>query len=217
MESYKHSYPFCGQHIEYTVGYCGKQMQCPICSQTVTFPALPPGRSGPTLHVKSLERKPERKWSWKLPAALTFLLKFQHWNVVAQCAVPFLIIGVLLAGAVFVKKKLGDAPAPVDASSAPVVQADPQAWQRTTDLNNAELAVQDRLKELNAAHAKADSAERLRRQVQSLEPFQRKSTEAQAEHAQHELEAAQLRFDRAYELYRQLGGTVDYRAQAPRH
>ena len=99
MESYKLSCPFCGQHIEYTVGYCGKQMQCPICSQTVTFPALPPGRSGPTLHVKSLERKPERKWSWKLPAALTFLLKFQHWNVVAQCAVPFLIIGVLLAGA----------------------------------------------------------------------------------------------------------------------
>jgi hypothetical protein len=29
----------------------------------------------------------------KLPAALAFLRDFQHWNVVAQCAVPFLIIG----------------------------------------------------------------------------------------------------------------------------
>src|ERR1700678_1797356 len=99
MESFKHSCPFCGQHIEYTAGYCGKQMQCPICGHTVTFPALPPARSGQTLRVKSLERKPERKWSWKLPPALVFLLNFQHWNVVAQCAVPFVIIGALLAGA----------------------------------------------------------------------------------------------------------------------
>jgi endogenous inhibitor of DNA gyrase (YacG/DUF329 family) len=76
MESYKHSCPFCGQHIEYTAGYCGKQMQCPMCGQTVTFPALPPGRPGPALHVKSLERKPERKWNWKLPAALAFLRTF---------------------------------------------------------------------------------------------------------------------------------------------
>jgi hypothetical protein len=217
MESYKHSCPFCGQHIEYTAGYCGKQMQCPMCSQTVTFPALPPGRSGPTLHVKTLERKPERKWNLKLPPALAFLLRFQHWNMVVQCAVPFLIIGVLLAGAIVVKKKLGDAPATADAPAAPIVQADPEAWQKTTDLNNAELAVQARLKELNAAHAKADSAEMLRRQVQSLDSFQRKSTEAQADRAQQELQAAQQRFDSANALYRQLGGTVDYHSQIARH
>ena len=52
------SCPFCGQHIEYTAGYCGKQMQCPICGQTVTFPALPPGgKSGPKLRVKSLSEQ----------------------------------------------------------------------------------------------------------------------------------------------------------------
>jgi len=163
-----------------------------------------------------LERKPERNWSWKLPKAITFLLGFQHWNVVAQCAVPFLIVGGLLAGAVFVKKKLGDAPAPAPAA-APAVQADPEAWQRTTDLTKAELAVKDRMQEFNVAHAKADMADRLRRQVQNLEPFQRKSAEEQAEHAQHELEAAQQRFDRACELYRQLGGNIDYRSQVPRH
>jgi Skp family chaperone for outer membrane proteins len=210
MESYKHSCPFCGQHIEYTAGYCGKQMQCPICGQTVTFPALPPGRSGPTLRVKALERKPERKWKWKLPTAFTILLNFQHWNVVAQCAVPFLIIAALLAGAVFVKKKLTDEPAPV---AAPVVQVDPEAWQRTTDLTKAEQDVKARMNELNAAHAKAEMAERLRRQVQNLEPFQRKSVEEQAQVAQKELESARQRFDRANQTYRGLGGNVDFAAQ----
>jgi hypothetical protein len=217
MESYKHSCPFCGQHIEYTAGYCGKQMQCPICGKTVTFPAIPPGRKGPALHVKSLERKPERKWTWKAPAALTFLLNFQHWNVVAQCAVPFLIIGVLLAGAVVVKKKLGDAPAPDDAPAAPVVQADPEAWQRSADLMKAELAVKDQMKVVTAAHTKADMAERLRQQVQNQEPFQRKSIEAQAQAAQKELEAARRQFDRAYDLYHKLGGTVDYRSQLKKY
>jgi hypothetical protein len=217
MESYKHSCPFCGQHIEYTAGYCGQQMACPICGQNVTFPALPPGRPGTTLRVKTLERKQEKKWNWKLPAPLAFLLQFQHWNVVAQCAVPFLIIGVLLAGAVVVKKKLGDAPAAVDAPAVPVVQADPEAWQKTTDLANADRAAQQRLQELIVARAKAENAERLRRQVQSMEPSQRKSPEQQAELAQRECEAAQQRFDRAFQLYRQLGGTVDYAAQLPRH
>jgi hypothetical protein len=208
MESYKHSCPFCGQHIEYTAGYCGKQMQCPMCNQTVSFPALPPALKGTTLRVKSLERKPERKW--KLPPALAFLLRFQHWNVVAQCAVPFLIIAVLVVGANFVKKKFVDAP---DTVAAPIVQADPDAWQKMTDLTKAEQSVKDRIKELEAAHAKADMAERLKLQVQHLDAYQRKSTEEQAEQAKRELLAAKQRFDLADQLYHQLGGNVDYRAQ----
>jgi hypothetical protein len=209
MESYKHSCPFCGQHIEYTVGYCGKQMQCPICGQTITFPALPPGgQHGTTLRVKSLEHKQEKKW--RLPPTLVFLLNFKHWNVVAQCAVPFLVIGGLLVGAAFVKKKLSDESAPV---APPVVQADPDAWQKMTDLAKADQAVKDRMKELEAAHARAEMAQRLRKQVEHLDAFQRKSTEQQAEAAQRELLVAKQRFDLANDSYRQLGGTVDYRAQ----
>jgi hypothetical protein len=77
----------------------------------------------------------------------------------------------LLAGAALSKRNLAS-PGRGGRSRRPIVQADPAAWQRTTDLNNAELAVQDRVKELNAARAKADSAEMLRRQVQSLDAFQ---------------------------------------------
>jgi NCAIR mutase (PurE)-related protein len=97
------------------------------------------------------------------------------------------------------------------------VQADPEAWQKSTELNKAERAVKDRMTELLAARAKADMAERLRQQVQNLEPFQRKSTEEKAQVAQKELEAAQQRFDRATQLYRELGGTVDYHSQLPKH
>jgi hypothetical protein len=208
MDSYKHSCPFCGQHIEYTVGYCGKQMQCPMCSQTVTFPALPPGRKGTTLRVSSLQRKTERKW--QLPRALTFLLNFEHWNVVWQCAVPFLIIGALLAGAFYVKKKFSDAP---EAVTTPVIQVDPDAWQKTTDMTKAEMAVKDRMKELEAAHLQADMAERLRRQTKSADSLQTKRADEQVELTQKMLTAARQRFDRANDLYRQLGGNVDYRSQ----
>jgi len=210
MESYKHSCPFCGQHIEYTVEYCGKQMQCPMCGQTVTFPAIPPGRSGPALGVKSLEQMPEKKGAWKAPAGLSFLRRFQHWNVVAQCAVPFLIIGLLLAGAAFVKTKMGEAPAP---PAIPAVQADPQAWQRSTDLNKAEVAVQARMKELIAAQAYVASAQQARRQVEHQELPQRKIADEQLQRAQDMLIAAQQRFNAAMSDYHQLGGTIDYRSQ----
>ena len=44
MESYKHSCPCCGQHMEYTAPYCGKKTLCPTCGHTITFPAMAPGR-----------------------------------------------------------------------------------------------------------------------------------------------------------------------------
>jgi hypothetical protein len=210
MESYKHSCPFCGQHIEYTVEYCGKQMQCPMCQQTVTFPAIPPGRPNAPLRVKSLEKKPERKWTLKLPAPLAFLLDFQHWNVVAQCAVPFLIIGVLLGGAIFVKKKLGDAPT---ADAMPAMQADPEAWQRSIDLAKAEMVVKDRMKDVTVAQAYATAAEQARRRVEHEEAAEKKRAEEQAQQAQKNLTAARVRFDAALSNYRHLGGTIDYRSQ----
>ena len=210
MESYKHSCPFCGQHIEYTVGYCGKQMQCPICGQSVTFPAIPPGRQGPALRVKSLEHTQDRKWAMRMPAALGFLRTFQHWNVVAQCAVPFFIVGALLAGAIFVKSKLGDATAPV---AIPTVQADPDAWQHSIDLAKAEQVLKDRMKELAAAHAYADSAEQGRRQVEHGEEAQKKRAQEQVEGAQKNLIAARQRCEAAWSNYRKFGGTIDYRSQ----
>jgi hypothetical protein len=212
MESYKHSCPFCGQHIEYTAEYCGRQMQCPSCNKTVAFPAIPPGkgRGAPAARVKTQEAKPAPSRQRYAPKALGFLRDFEHWNVVWQCAVPFLIIGALLAGATFVKRKFSDAPIPV---AAPAVQADPEAWQKMTDLTKAEQAVQHLIKVCNVDHAMLLDAERARQQLEKADSFQRKSLDDQAQAAQNSFNAAHKRLDAAMQKYRELGGTVDYQSQ----
>ncbi len=214
MESYKHSCPCCGQHIEYTAGYCGRQMQCPMCGKTVTFPALPPGRLGKSLRTKSLEPKETPKSARNWPATLAPLLDFPHWNLLAQCAVPFLLIGVLLAGAIFVKKKLGDTAAP---AAAPTVQADPEAWQKMADLTKADQTVRTRMSELDAACASLKLADQVRQSMSRLDPSQRRSADQQWQFAQRAREAAQKRFDDAMTAYQRLGGTVDYRSQLRNH
>jgi len=217
MEAYKHSCPFCGQHVEYTAEYCGKQMQCPSCGKTVTFPAIPPGRGrgAPGPRVKELESrragaKPARSWLRHTPGALAFLRDFEHWNVVAQCAVPFLIIAVLLAGAIIVKSKFS---ADADPPAAPAMQADPQAWARIADLTKADLAVRTLLKEYAANHATLLAEERARPQIDMKEPSQKKDFEDQLRLAQNTFAATQKRLEAALEKYRKLGGTVDYYSQ----
>jgi len=216
MESFKHSCPFCSQHIEYTLGYCGKQIQCPMCGHTVTFPAVPPKQSGPALKLKGMRPKAAKNWSLKLPGFLGSLRDFQHWNTVAQCAVPFLILAVLLGGAAFVKNKLAEPSAEV---ATPAVQADPEAWQKMTELRKADQAVKDSMKGLATAHANADLAEQRRRQAlaRKLEPTDLRTVEDQAQLAQKQLVAARQRFDTANAKYQQLGGTVDYRSQCPKY
>jgi hypothetical protein len=151
-----------------------------------------------------------KKPKWHLPAALMALFNFKHWGMVWQCAIPFVLVVGLLIGAYYAKKKFSDEPAPV---AAPVVQADPDAWKKMTELSKADQAVQDRMRELDAAHANADMAERLKRQAEHMDSSQRKAADQQAEAAQRALVAARQRFDLANQLYQQLGGTVDYRSQ----
>jgi endogenous inhibitor of DNA gyrase (YacG/DUF329 family) len=215
MESYKHSCPFCGQHIEYTADYCGRQMQCPSCGKTVTFPAIPPSRGAQSARVRDLDSKAaEGNPATTKPRPVSkkpgFLRDFEHWNLVWQCAVPFVLIGLLLAGAVFVKNKLGDNAAP---AATPAVQADPTAWQRNVDLTKADQTVRSLIRELEAAHAMEVSAQRAVQQAATGDALQRRSAEQQAQAAQNTLAAVHKRMEDALENYRQLGGTVDYRNQ----
>ncbi len=212
MDSFKHSCPFCSQRIEYTAGYCGKQMQCPSCGQTVTFPAVPPKAAGPSLKSKSLNRtKPAAAAAaGKVSAMFAGLRNFEHWQVVGQCVVPFLIIGALLGGALFVKNKFGSPAAEI---AVPTVQADPGAWEKASDLNKADTAVKAAVQTLAAAHTACDAAELRVRQTKGLESWQRKNAEEQQAQAQARLGAARKEFDRAFNRYRDLGGTVDYRGQ----
>ena len=218
MESYKHSCPFCGQHIEYTVEYCGQQMLCPTCGKTVTFPALPPGRGKgvPTTRVKALDARraaaqTKKGWLQNAPQALGFLRGFEHWDVVWQCTVPLLIIGGLLVGANFVKHKFSAAPAAPEA--APAVQADPHAWQKMADLTKADQAVQAAIREYEGAHSMLLAAQQAQQQVDKANTFAKKSADEQAQQAENNVNAAHKRLDAALQKYQDLGGTVDYRSQ----
>jgi len=224
MESYKHSCPFCGQHIEYTAGYCGKQMVCPICGKTVTFPAVPPGGKGPSLRIHRAETARAAKWSFDFFGILAPLRRFEHWNMVLVCLVPFIIVGALLAGAAVIRKQLGNAPA---APVAPLIQADPNAWQKMTDLARADQLVQDKLGAVRRAGAAVATAERNRANLHAYWHVRRAATEALYQsvlaqykakdeavaNAQQALASARQGFETAFQKYQQLGGTTDYRRQ----
>ena len=218
MESYKHSCPFCGQHIEYTIGYCGKQMVCPICEKTVTFPAIPPGGKGASPPQKKPEASRVAQWSVKLNEVLAVLRQFQHWNVVLMCLVPFGIVAALLIGASVVRKKIGDEPA---MPSAPIIQAKPNAWQSMTNLARADQLVQDQISRVNRTYGAVKAAERNRASVHAY--FHDQATgqsgyvaaDQTLANAQAALAAARQSFNTAYQNYLQLGGKVDYQRQVP--
>ncbi len=187
-------------------------MQCPSCGQTVTFPAVPPKTAGATLKSKSLDRrKPAAAAAaGKVSAVFGSLRNFEHWPVVGQCVVPFLVIGALLGGAIFVKNKFGSA---TTETAVPTVQADPGAWEKASELNKADTAVRADVQVLAAAHAACDLADLRVRQTKGLESWQRKKAEDDSALAQARLAAARKELDQAFNRYRELGGTVDYRGQ----
>jgi DNA-directed RNA polymerase subunit RPC12/RpoP len=228
MESYKHSCPRCGQHIEFTAGYCGMQIPCPSCGHLVTFPAIPPGRSATSARGQAPAQKPGAKsklakkaavesasqWSWTGKGMLLYLRDFQHWNVVVQCAVPFLIIGALLAGAILVNRNFGD---PTDPASGPAIQAEPGAWQRMTDLTKADEAVQVEVRSVAMARAALDLAQQGQRRLQTTDSLVRKGVDEKVAGKQRNIAFAQKRFDDAFKHYQDLGGRLDYRSQLPKN
>jgi hypothetical protein len=202
METYKHSCPFCGQHVEYTVGYCGKQMACPICGKTITFPAIPPGGKGPKLHLKRAEPESSFQWKWPfdLAAKLAFLGRFKQWNLALTCLVPFLIIVGLLVGAHWIRKHFGDEPS---MPAVPAAQADPSAWQKMTDLARADQDVQAKLALVRQAQANLNTKKQYHAEPQAVAA------------AQNAVSAATRAFETSFQNYQQLGGQVDYRSQLP--
>jgi hypothetical protein len=222
MESYKHSCPMCGQHVEYTAGYCGRQMQCPICGNTITFPAIPPTRGGKTVAVEI--KKPARQWLWNAKAIFLYLRDYPHWRTVAQIAVPFVIIGALLAGAAFVKNKFADDSAP---AAAPVVQAESGGWDKMTGLARADQKMQQDVQAVNqarstlAAYQRALEAEQKRYneargydEQQAVKGYVQ-SADSSVKQAENRLAYFRQHFDADLQNYRKLGGTIDYASRVP--
>jgi hypothetical protein len=219
MESYKHSCPVCGQHIEYTVGYCGQQMTCPMCSHSIVFPAVPPGRGKNPLRTSKTSEAVAVKKPFVLPTIFRRISEFEHWKTVLQCLIPFLLVGGLLLGASILRKRGGDDTGRV---TAPVTQADPGAWNKMADLARADQVVQRQLRNLIAYNAAAVQAARDDAQVHNQ---YRNNTEymtfltaadRRMNLAQAQLAAARQAFENALLNYQKLGGTVDYRSQMPR-
>jgi hypothetical protein len=221
MESYKYSCATCGQHVEYTVGYCGRQMQCPICGNTITFPAIPPKSGGKTI-VSDEPKKPARNWAWDAKAIFLYLRDFPHWKIVLQIAVPFLIIAALLAGAAFVKNKFSDEPV----AAAPVVEGQPGGWDKMTELARADQKMQQYVQKINQTRMNMAAAQRMvdleqKRLSQARGSDEQQVAQANLQVAERSLAQAEkslvyLRqhFNTDFEDYRRLGGTIDYISRA---
>jgi hypothetical protein len=125
--------------------------------------------------------------------------------------VPFIIVGALLAGAAIIRKQFGNAPA---APVAPLLQADPNAWQKMTDLARADQLVREKLDAARRAGAALAAAERNRANLHVT--FQRSAADQAVANAQKALDSARQCFESALRNYQQLGGTTDYRRQLPR-
>jgi hypothetical protein len=222
MEAYKHSCPVCGQHVEYTAGYCGRQMQCPMCGGTIVFPAIPPARGGKPVAVEPI--KPSRKWMWNAKAIVLYLRDYPHWHTLGQIAVPFLIVGALLAGAVYVKNKIADQPEP---APVPLTQAPRGGWDKMTEFARADQKVQQDVQLVTQAKKSLVDAQRVLEleqkrfsqahgsdEQQAVQPYVQ-SAQLQVTQAQGMFNACRNHFQTDMAIYRKLGGTIDYNARVP--
>jgi hypothetical protein len=199
-------------------------MVCPICGKTVTFPALPPGSKGTSLRIHRPEAAPAAKWAFDFFGIPAFLQRFEHWNLVLVCLVPFIIVGALLAGAALVRKQLGNEPA---APVAPLIRADTNAWQKMTDLARADQLVQEQLAAVRRAGVAVAMAERNRANLHAYYHgkqaadqaiydsvmAQYKAKDEAVANAHKALDYTRQCFESALQNYQKLGGTTDYRRQ----
>ncbi len=225
MDKYKHACPACGQRIEYTIDYCGRQISCPSCHALVVFPVAPIHSATQKLRLQR-DVVVEKKKSLLAAAVLKALIEFPHWKVVGACAVPFFLVGGLLLGATYLRKTNTEEPAKLPTAVTEPVGSD--AWKKMTDLGQLDQAVQFRVRAVALAKAGLAQAERARQNLhntyhgQTLDgPIyqgvmrQYEAADRLINQRQQELTAAQQAFETAYAQYQKLGGRTDYRSQLP--
>jgi len=226
MDKYKHTCPSCGQRIEYTIDYCGRQIACPSCHVAIVFPDAPIPSATQKLRLER-DRIPQKKKSWREAALIQALFNFPHWKVVGACFVPFAVVGGLLIGASYMRKAAADQPAPMPQAVAAPVGSD--AWKKMTDLGQSEQAVQYRLQLVIAAKQACAQAQlqadtlhhsyhgkTLDGDTYALVTRQMAEADRACSLRQQEYAAAENAFQQTFDLYQKLGGQVDYRAQLPR-
>jgi hypothetical protein len=219
MSGYKYACPYCGQHIEYTDGYAGQQMPCPMCQNPIVFPAVPAGLRRSTLRLERDRPKPVQKFEFSFPNLVLFLRDFKHWKVVGICLLPFAVLaGALMAASWFRNNDPPAAPVPIPPAA---VAADPQPPSAPTDLAQADQQVQARLNDVKQASAAWQAAQKKKAAVRQQykgaaagQPYER-AADAAVKSAQKSLADAKAAFATAFTTYQNLGGPIDYRRQLP--
>jgi hypothetical protein len=195
-----------------------------MCGNAIVFPAVPPARGGKTIEVEKI--KPIRRWAWNARAIAVYLRDYPHWKTLWQIAVPFVIVAALLAGAAFVKNRFTDQPA---SAPAPVVQTQSGGWDKMTEFTRADQKVQQDLQSvLNAKKLLMDAQHVLdveqKRYNQAHGYDEQQAISGYVQSAQRSVAQVQNMYDACHrhfqadlEVYRKLGGTIDYNSRVPNH
>jgi hypothetical protein len=160
---------------------------------------------------------PRAKEESKFMRMINNLREYEHWHIIGQCLVPFVILGGVLAAAKYVHFKPAEQPA-APAQPAPV---DPATWQRMTELEKIEPVVQQRLRTYNAAYmshliAEKNRTDQIAQWGSHLNPATHRELDQRCEIANREMGDALAAFYQSMNKYRELGGKIDYQAQMAR-
>lgn len=96
MSSAKYACPFCGQHIEYTEEYRGRQAPCPACQRTILFPGLAAPLMKSTLRLERDIPKPAQKPGSIFARLLSHLRRLMNRKPVAIGLLSLLFAGSAL-------------------------------------------------------------------------------------------------------------------------
>jgi hypothetical protein len=197
-------------------------MQCPICGNTITFPAVPPTKGGKIIADET--PKPRRKWNGNIGGIFVYLRDYPHWDTVGQIMVPFVIIGALLAGALWVKNKFTEEPA---SGPAPIVQGEGGGWDKMTEMARVDQRMQQYVQSIILTKKAVTSASRAleaeqKRLAEARDPDEKQAISANVQsyeralnQTQNKLSSLQQHFQTDYEKYRNMGGTIDYISRVP--
>jgi hypothetical protein len=223
MDKYKHACPKCGQRIEYTIDYCGQQIGCPICHTPIVFPEAPAPTATQKLRLQR-DINPQKSKSNRFVAILKAVRDFPHWRMVVTCLVPFFLIGGLLLGASYLRKT--SSPESTEIPKAVTVTVGSDGWKKMTDLGQVEQVVQYHLQTVTAltrtlAQEQAQAAAlhdhyhgmTLDGGTYAMVMKQRDDLQKRITLHQQQMNAEDAAFRESFELYKKLGGQVDYYSQ----
>jgi hypothetical protein len=221
-EKLKHTCPACGQPIEYTIDDSGQQIDCPSCQKPVLLPAaIGAAAARKTQLQKNQIRRESPNAKKPVPgfASTRKVIEFQYWKVVGICLVPFLIIGGLLYGAAYLRKASANDTVEIPKAITTPVAGD--GWKKMTEMAQVEGAIKSQIQQTRELKQILQVENAQMQQYQnnsanaSLMQQQKEDLSKKMEAQQNQVNALHTAFYQTMDLYRKMGGTIDYNSQFP--